>query len=72
MIGLRPSQIQDKDTRQLAVAAIAQGWLVTCSASHHLRWLALDGSIIFSSSTPSDTRSWKNLRSRLRRHGLEI
>ena len=47
------------------------GWTVTLrQGSGHLEWRSPDGEVIITPSTPSDHRSYRNSRARLRRAGL--
>ena len=57
--------------RSLARTARASGWLITRRKSGHLAWRSPDGEVIITPSTPSDHRSSKNARARLRRAGLK-
>ena len=52
--------------------AVLRGWRVEPTKNLHLKWVAPSGAIIFSSSTPSDRRAALNLRSQLRREGLDV
>jgi hypothetical protein len=56
--------------RALARAAHRTGWRVTLTGTGHLRWEAPDGTVVITPSTPSDHRSYRNSRARLRRAGL--
>lgn len=54
--------------------ARAQGWTVERTCGDHLRFRPADKTkpIVYTSSTPSDWRTRQNLKSDLRRAGLEI
>ena len=65
------AQITNKDIRRLANLAEAQGWTVTMRRAGHIRFQSPSGGLVFSSATPSDNRSTKNLTAQLRRLGLD-
>ena len=52
--------------------AINQGWRVSQSNGGHVKWLAPNGKVVFTSSTPSDNRALKNIQSNLKAAGLVI
>ena len=63
------------DVNDYARAARTHGWSVTRTRrNHHWKFVSPDRSVppIFTSGTPSDWRSIRNLRSNLRRSGLPI
>lgn len=65
--------ITDKDTRAIVARAEAAGWSVRSGKSNHLKFFDPDGRFVTtSSSTPSDWRTQRNLRARLRREGLDL
>ncbi|MGV8845799.1 MAG: hypothetical protein ACOH1Y_11495 [Propionicimonas sp.] len=53
-------------------AAARQGWVVTPTRGNHIKWLAPSGAIVFSASTPSDVRAYRNMASDLRKRGLVL
>ena len=53
--------------REVLDELVREGWIVEVTRSNHVRWVHPNGSIIISSSTPSDWRSWANHLSRMRR-----
>ncbi len=57
--------------RSLARAAHRAGWSITLTGTGHLRWESPDGTVVITPSTPSDHRSSRNSRARLRRAGLK-
>lgn len=61
-------------TEKLMRIARDQGWVVEQTKGGHVLFMPADKKFgpIFTSSTPSDWRSEKNLRSRLRRAGLKV
>lgn len=63
-----------KGLSQLVKLAQSQGWLVERTQSGHIRFIppSADRPMIVSSSTPSDHRSIKNLKARLKRSGLKM
>lgn len=63
-----------KDVEQLAKIARNQKWVVTHTESNHLEFRppSKDKQIVVTSLTSSDWRSYQNLKSRLRKSGLEI
>lgn len=54
--------------------ARSQGWVVEVSRGAHVRFLPPDRTArpVYAASTPSDQRSWLNVRAKLRRAGLKI
>ena len=61
-----------KEIKKLAKVARAQRWAVEQTNGGHLRWRSPNGgSAIYSPRTPSDWRSLRNLKARLRQCGLE-
>lgn len=57
----------------LADAALAAGWRLQNTNKLHVRWLPPNGGrIVVTSGTPSDYRTFLNVRSQLRRSGLFI
>lgn len=70
-----PQEARMKIPREFAPyarQAVLRGWRVEPTKNLHLKWIAPSGAIIFSSSTPSDRRAALNLRSQLRREGLDV
>jgi hypothetical protein len=45
---------------------------VSQSNGGHVKWLAPNGKVVFTSSTPSDNRALKNIQSNLKAAGLII
>lgn len=62
------------DISKIVRVARAHGWTVTRSKSQHWKFVSPDRRVqpVFSSGTPSDWRSCRNLRAELKRHGLPI
>jgi hypothetical protein len=60
------------EVKELWRAAEAQGWEVGIAQNNHIIFRPPEGKAIFGPSTPSDHRSWKNLRAKLRRSGLKV
>ncbi|MDX1535620.1 MAG: hypothetical protein R3346_02575 [Candidatus Spechtbacterales bacterium] len=60
--------------KEMVSEALDQNWRVERTGSGHLRFLSPDRSVspVFSPTTPSDVRSVKNVRGKLRRAGLNI
>ena len=58
-----------REIAQLAKKARRQGWTIVRQRKHMV-FISPTGEKIFTSSTPSDPRAWKNLRAMLRRTGL--
>jgi hypothetical protein len=56
--------------RALARTALRLGWTISRHGSGHLRWLSPSGAVITTAGSPSDRRSIRNDRARLRRAGL--
>lgn len=63
-----------KDIERLVAIARAQGWVVDKTQRGHWRFLPVDRSRppIIGSGTPGGARSFENLKSQLRRAGLQI
>jgi hypothetical protein len=57
--------------RDMARTARSRNWTISLRGSGHLKWRSPDGEIVITPSTPSDSRSAKNARARLRRAGLK-
>lgn len=68
----RPIQAHDlpRDLRDLGKRAMAAGWEITRTRNLHFRWKAPSGALVFTSGTPSDHRTLRNVQSLLRRAGL--
>jgi hypothetical protein len=64
--------IRCKKTRDFARFAMERGWQVSITNGGHLKFVSPTGTVLFTSSTPSDWRAWKNFRSQLRRQGLDV
>lgn len=62
----------NKELKVLISLAIGQGWTVTQTKNNHYKWTAPNGKIVFSSSTPSDSRAIKNLERDLRATGCIV
>lgn len=56
-----------RDLHKLIEQVVARGWEVAKTSGGHLRWKHPSGSIVFTSSTPSDRRALKNIETHLRR-----
>jgi hypothetical protein len=62
-----------KDLRPLARTALAAGWRICGTRSHHSRWLSPCGChVVICSSSPSDTDTIHIVRRLLRRAGLVV
>lgn len=59
-----------KDLKVLARRAEEQGWDLRQTGGGHLKWIAPSGAFVFTASTPSDHRAYKNILSSLRRRGF--
>lgn len=59
-----------KELNILIKAAQKQGWTVERTPNNHYKWVSPVGGMFFSSSTPSDYRSVKNLKRDLRVNGF--
>lgn len=60
------------DLKALQRTATRAGWRVEVTRHNHLRWKSPDGKhVYFTASTPSDHRAIRNIRSELRKRGLE-
>lgn len=60
------------DYRALYEAAVAQGFRVSLTGSGHVKWVAPCGAFCFSPGTSSDRRAFFQVRSKLRRIGLQV
>lgn len=63
-----------KDVKKWAKVAKAAGWRVEPTKNGHVTFLAPDPAVppIVVAGTPSDHRSMKNAKARLKRHGLDL
>jgi hypothetical protein len=61
-----------RDFRTLAHEARQAGWHISPLRGGHMIWRAPSGAWVYSSSTPSDWRAPRKLRTDLRRHGLVL
>ena len=59
-----------KDILKLIKKAREQGWRVEPTRNGHYKFFAPNGTIVVASSTPSENRGFKNLKSRLRARGF--
>lgn len=68
----RPIQTHDlpRDLRDLGRQALAAGWEISKTSNQHFRWRAPSGALVFTSGTPSDRRTLRNVQSLLRKAGL--
>jgi predicted RNA binding protein YcfA (HicA-like mRNA interferase family) len=64
--------ITHKELKVLEKQALNQGWRVLHSKGGHIKWVAPNGKIVFTSATPSDNRAIKNIQSNLKSAGLII
>ena len=63
-----PRQLRDAGKR-----ALAQGWTIDRTGSGHHRWRGPHGKpTVFTPSTPSDPRSFRNALAKLKRAGLDL
>lgn len=58
------------DIRALIKQAQSSGFDVSFTSKNHLKFTSPAGDVVFGSSTPKDHRSVLNMRSRLRKVGL--
>lgn len=58
--------------KELATAALSQGWAIEHTAGNHLKWIPMKGEPYVSSNTPSDHRTILNTRAALIQRGLSI
>lgn len=65
-------QVVHRDLRDLAKAAVQAGWTLFKTGGDHIKWRSPSGAIVFSASTPSDFRVARNVRTELRKRGLDI
>lgn len=63
-------RISNKDISQLVDEVRAQGFKVERTAKNHIKFLSPNGGMCFTSGTPSDYRSVRDARSKLRRLGF--
>lgn len=58
--------------RDVAAAALEQGWVIESTAGGHLKWTPPNGKFpVFTPATSSDWRGRKNALSDLRKRGLD-
>jgi hypothetical protein len=62
--------MSDGYIRQLSKLCLHQGWSID-RTDHHLRFTSPTGAVVVTSVTPSDYRSYNNLRQWLREAGLQ-
>jgi predicted RNA binding protein YcfA (HicA-like mRNA interferase family) len=61
------------DLKSLRKLAIKQGWRVETTRGGHIKWYPVHGTeFVVTSSTPSDYRAIRNIRSMLKRYGLVL
>ena len=58
--------------RRLAKVARRARWTVEATRGDHVRFRSPEGVLVVASQTPSDSRAWLAVRSRLRRAGLKV
>jgi len=64
--------IKPKQHRDLVLKVVGQGWTATVTGGGHLKLTSPDGKAsVICAMTASDSRGTLNLRSRLRRHGVD-
>jgi hypothetical protein len=63
--------IRDPKMREVATRAVAEGWQLSATKSGHWRLDMGRAHIIFP-KTPSDHRSWLNMRASAKRHGIDV
>ena len=56
--------------RTLARKARKQGWTITMTRGTHLAWTSPSGAVIYTPSSPSESRGYRNTRAEFRRAGL--
>lgn len=61
-----------KELKVLQKEALIQGWSVSLSNGNHLKWVAPNGKVIFTSKTPSDARAIDNIKRDLKSAGLVL
>jgi len=63
-------RLNHKELNEIAKQAIEQGWRVEATNGNHVKWLAPNGKVTFSSYSPSDKRAVKNHVSIMRSMGF--
>lgn len=58
--------------RDMIATIVEQGWRVERSKNNHYKFISPEGKVVFSSGSPSDWRTYYNLRGQLRRNGARI
>ena len=61
-----------KDLKTLQKEAVSQGWVVNLSNGNHIKWIAPNGKVVFTSNTPSDKRALENMKRDLKSAGLVL
>jgi hypothetical protein len=56
--------------RALARKARRKGWTITTTGGGHLAWTSPSGAVIYTPSSPSESRGYLNTRAQFRRAGL--
>ena len=64
--------ITDRDLRKLVRATEKQGAILSRTGGGHIRMKLPGGQVAYTSATPSDFRTTRNLRAELRRKGMEL
>lgn len=68
----RPSTWRDSRYRELWRAAEEAGWRVEHTGKGHLKFISPTGDFIFTGSSISDRRAYRNIVAKFRRCGLKI
>lgn len=68
----RPMQAHDlpRELRDLGKKALAAGWEITRTRNLHIRWKSPTGALVYTSGTPSDRRTVRNVAALLKKAGL--
>lgn len=64
--------MRNKQVTELVEKARDQGWRVALNKAGHWRFAPPSGRLVFTGSTPSDRRAFKNLQKDLMRQGLKL
>ena len=72
VVTLPPFRSAPRELRLLAESAVRAGWQISQTSGSHYRWTSPAGATVISAGTPGCHRAALNVRSLLRRHGLDL
>lgn len=57
--------VTNKEMKELAKEAEAQGWVITMRNNGHMKWASPTGAVVFTSATPGDKNAFNQIRRNL-------